>query len=72
MTGVQTCALPIFIGKAKESGAQQLWAQFVPTLKNKPVEDFLPNCGFKKESDFWVYSVNVPFEIPNYLTVSAE
>ena len=69
---VEKGILSYVIGKAKESGAQQLRAQFVPTLKNKPVEDFLPNCGFKKESDSWVYSVNVPFEIPNCLTVSAE
>jgi len=60
------------IKKAKESGVQYLRAQFIPTQKNKPVEDFLPNCGFKKELDSWVYSVNVPFEIPNCLTVSTE
>ena len=69
---VEKGILSYVIDKAKESGAQRLKAQFISTLKNKPVEYFLPNCGFKKESDSWVYSVNVPFEIPNFLTVSAE
>lgn len=60
------------INKAKESGAQQIRAKFIPTQKNKPIEDFLPNCGFKKESDSWVYSVNLPFEIPDCLTINVE
>ena len=60
------------INKAKESGAQKIRARFIPTHKNKPIEDFLPSCGFKKESDSWVYSVNLPFEIPDCLTVSGE
>jgi len=64
--------LSYIVNKAKQSGVQQIRAQFIPTQKNKPVEDFLPSCGFKKESDYWVYSVNVPFEIPNCLKVSAE
>ena len=69
---VEKGILNYIINKAKESGAQKIRAEFIPTQKNKPVEDFLPNCGFTKESDSWVYSVNLPFEIPNYITVSAE
>lgn len=60
------------INKAKEDGAEKIRAQFIPTQKNKPTEDFLPNCGFKKESDSWVYSIKSAFEIPNCLTISAE
>lgn len=69
---VEKGILSYIIHKAKQSGVQQIRAQFIPTQKNKPVEDFLPGCGFKKESDSWVYSVNVPFEIPKCLKVSAE
>lgn len=60
------------INKAKESGAHKIKAQFVPTSKNKPIENFLPNCGFQKEGDYWTYSLNSEFTIPRYLTVCAE
>ncbi|NDB92859.1 MAG: hypothetical protein EB167_09240 [Nitrososphaeria archaeon] len=60
------------INKAKEAGVEQIKAQFVPTPKNKPIEDFLPSCGFKKEGDYWVYYIKSQFVIPDYLTISAE
>lgn len=69
---VEKGILSYVINKAKEAGVKQIRAEFIPTSKNKPVEDFLPNCGFKKESDSWIYSIDVPFEIPSYLTVSVE
>ena len=58
--------------KAKESGVERIKAQFISTKKNKPIEDFLPRCGFKKEGDYWIYSLNSEFKIPDYITVSAE
>ena len=60
------------VNKARESGVERIKAQFIPTSKNKPIEDFLPNCGFKKEGDYWVYSIKSQFVIPDCLTVSAE
>lgn len=45
---VEKGILGYIITKAKQSGVQQIRAQFIPTQKNKPVEDFLPDCGFKK------------------------
>lgn len=60
------------INKAKESGTEKIKAQFIPTQKNKPIEDFLPSCGFYKEGDYWVYSLDTDFEIPKCLTVCAE
>lgn len=69
---VEKGILSHIIDKAKEAGVQQIRAEFIPTQKNKPIEGFLPNCGFKKESNSWVYSIDVPFEIPSCLTVSVE
>lgn len=60
------------INMAKENGVEKIKAQFIPTTKNKPVESFLPNCGFKQEGEFWVYPVNSLFTIPEYLKVSVE
>ncbi len=69
---VEKGILSYIINKAKEDGVEKIRAQFVPTSKNKPIEDFLPNCGFKKDADSWVYSIKSSFEIPSCLTVSAE
>ncbi|NDF25668.1 MAG: HAD-IIIC family phosphatase [Thaumarchaeota archaeon] len=60
------------INKAKESRVERLKARFAPTAKNKPIEDFLPSCGFEKEGDQWVYNIKSQFVIPDCLTVSAE
>lgn len=69
---VEKAILGYIINKAKENGTEKIKAQFIPTQKNKPIEDFLPNCGFHKEGDYWVYSLNSPFEIPKCLTVCSE
>ena len=69
---VEKGILSHIINKAKEIGVERLKAQFIPTAKNKPTEDFLPNCGFEKEGDHWVYNIKSQFVIPDFLTVSAE
>ena len=69
---VEKGILSYIINKAKEAGVERLKAQFVPTTKNKPIEDFLPNCGFEKEDDHWVYNIKSQFVIPDCLTISAE
>ena len=60
------------VNKAKNNNVEKIKAQFIPTEKNKPIENFLPDCGFKKEGDFWVYYVKSSFVIPDCLTVSVE
>ena len=60
------------ISKAKEDGVERIKAQFIPSQKNKPIEDFLPNCGFQKDRDYWVYSLKSQFTIPDYLMVRVE
>ncbi|HVZ62329.1 MAG TPA: HAD-IIIC family phosphatase [Candidatus Nitrosotalea sp.] len=69
---VEKGILSHIINMAKENGVEKIKAQFIPTKKNKPIETFLPNCGFKQEGDFWVYPVSTLFRIPEYLKVSAE
>jgi FkbH-like protein len=60
------------IKEAKNSGIEKIKAKFIPTNKNKPIENFLPNCGFQKEGEYWIYSLNSTFIVPNYLTVSVQ
>ena len=51
---------------------QKIKAQFIPTQKNKPSESFLPNCGFKKNGEYWIYDLGIPFESPKYVQVNVE
>ena len=60
------------VEQARENKIERIKAQYIPTKKNKPVESFLPDCGFHKEDDHWVYSVKSSFKVPNYLKVSVE
>ncbi len=60
------------ITKAKENGVEQIKAQFVPSQKNKPIEDFLPNCGFQKDGKYWIYSLKSQFTIPDCIMVRVE
>lgn len=64
--------LDFIINKAKDAGIEQIKAQFIPTAKNKPIEDFLPACGFIKQGEYWIYRTSSPFATPNFLTISVE
>lgn len=64
--------LGYIINKAKEDGVEKIKAKFIPTQKNKPIEQFLPDCGFSKEEDYWIYPISSNFVIPEYLKVSVE
>ena len=69
---VEKGMLGYIMNKAKENGVEQIKAKFIMSQKNKPIEDFLPNCGFHKNNDYWIYSLKSPFTIPEYLTVRVE
>lgn len=69
---VEKAIMGHIINLAKKEGAQKVKAQYIPTQKNKPVEEFLPGCGFYKEGDFWVYDLGSSFQIPKCLTVRVE
>ena len=64
--------LSYIVNEAKNNNVEKIKARFIPTEKNKPIENFLPDCGFKKEGDSWVYSVRSSFVIPDCITVSVE
>lgn len=67
---VEKGILGYIIKEAKKSGVEKIKAQFIPSKKNEPIENFLPNCGFRKEGEYWIYSLNSTFTVPDYLTVS--
>lgn len=64
--------LGYIIKKAKDEHVEKIKAKFVPSEKNKPIEDFLPKCGFQKEGDYWFYLINSYYKIPDYIEVDIE
>ena len=60
------------IEMAKKEGVKKIKAQFIPTQKNKPAENFLSNYGFQKEGKYWIFSLQNPIKIPTHITVRFE
>ncbi len=60
------------LNEARKEGIKKVRGQYIPTKKNKPCESFLPNSGFKKEGEDWVYCPDVPFEVAKNLELIAE
>ncbi len=69
---VEKGMLFFIINQAKKNNVKRLKAKFIPTPKNKPIEDFLPNCKFHQENDFWIYNLETPFNMPDFLTLREE
>jgi FkbH-like protein len=69
---VEKGILGYIVKKAHENNIERIKAEFIPSQKNKPIEDFLPNSGFKKEGEYWVFKLNSTFSVPEYLTVCVE
>jgi predicted enzyme involved in methoxymalonyl-ACP biosynthesis len=55
------------VNEAKKHNISQIKSKFIPTQKNKPIEDFLPNCNFKKEGDYWIYIIKSELPFPKFL-----
>ena len=60
------------INKAKENNIQKINADFIPTQKNKPIENFLSDHEFNKEGQSWTYHVKSTIEFPKYLKIEEE
>jgi len=66
---VEKSILGYIIKKAKENGIEKIKAQFIPTQKNKPIENFLPDCGFKKDGNDWIITLNETFQSPDFIKI---
>ena len=64
--------LYFIINKAKNNNVKRLKAKFIPTEKNKPIKNFLSDCQFYKKDDVWIYNLDKPFNMPDFLTLSEE
>ena len=66
---IEKCIMSHIISKAKKDGVTIIKANYLPTKKNKPIEDFLPDCGFQKNEDVWIINVNNKFKSPDFIEV---
>lgn len=60
------------VNQAKKENIEQIKAQFFPTQKNKPIENFLSNCNFQKQNDDWIYMIKSELLIPEYLHIEVK
>jgi len=70
--GIEDAIISYILKEAKNQGVEKIRADFIPTKKNSPAEAFLPNYGFKKENEYWVYDLNNPIKSPNHLLLEVE
>ena len=70
--GVENGILSQILIDAKHNGVEEIRANFVPTQKNKPAQNFLPDFGFQKEGDNWIYKLNNEIKLPKHLKVEIE
>lgn len=71
--GIEDAMLRYIVGKAREEGAVKVTAEYIPTKKNKPCEQLLPNFGFKKEGDLtWVYTYEGPIKQTSHIELKED
>ena len=70
--GIEDAIMSEILKDAKKNNIEKVYANFVPTKKNKPAEEFLPQNGFKKENDLWVFDLNDQIISPEHLKINKE
>ena len=67
--GVENAILSQILKEAKHNGVEELRAEFIPTAKNKPAENFYEKLGFKRENEFWIFNTEDTIKIPEHIKV---
>jgi len=70
--GIEDAILTEIVKKAKIEGIREIRANFIPTPKNKPSENFLSDFGFQKFDEQWIYDLNNEITKINHLEVEIE
>ena len=70
--GIENAILSHIFKNAKNEGVKKIKAYFISSKKNKPAETFLPDFGFKKQGDYWVYDLNNTIKSPSHLMLEVE
>ena len=70
--GVEDGIMDHIIHEARNVGVTRIKAIYIPTKKNKPAENFLPNFGFKKENNSWYYYIDDKVKKPKHIEMIVE
>jgi FkbH-like protein len=70
--GIEDAVMGYILNQAKQERVTRVRAQYIPTKKNKPCEQLLPNSGFKKDGDYWAYSYDVPIKKTDHVELTEE
>jgi FkbH-like protein len=70
--GIEDAMLGFILNKAKEEGIMKVKAEFIPTKKNKPCEQLLPDFGFQKEGVEWVYRFSTPIKETSHIELNED
>ena len=60
------------INEARKNNIEKINADFFPTQKNKPVENFLSDNEFKRNGQFWTYEIKSKIKLPEYLRMEVK
>ena len=58
------------VNRAKKENVKKILATYIPTSRNKPVEDLLSKMKFSEINDIWEFDVVENFKIPEYLEIN--
>jgi len=67
--GVEDAILSHILKDAKNNGIKEFRAEFIPTEKNKPSENFLLENGFRKKDNLWIFDLEKNIQYPTHLKV---
>jgi len=70
--GVEDGMLDHIIKQARNAGITRIRAKYIPSKKNKPIENLLPDFGFKKEDENWYYYVDEKVKKPKHIEIIVE
>jgi predicted enzyme involved in methoxymalonyl-ACP biosynthesis len=67
---VETAFMAAIAGAAREDGAEELFASFIPTPKNAPAASFLHDHGFvTAEGHSWRAAISAVPAVPDYINL---
>ncbi len=69
---VEKAIMAYIIEEAKKNNVKKIIGKYIPTPKNKPIENFLSDCGFLQFNDEWVYNPCNSLKLPEFLSVKVE
>lgn len=60
------------INYSQKRELSQVYAEYIPTPKNKPCLDFLNSSGFKSNKNIFTYDCTENFPLPDFITIEDE